>query len=187
MNAGPVSDGPATGAGDVATRAMPALRFGLARPEDVAALTGLEQLEAILRGDLPAPPMAATLSFWIESVGEGSVEFRGEPEAGFLNPMGTVHGGWAMTLLDSALGCAVHSTLRPGETYASLGTEVKFLRPLLPSTGQIRCTGTIVSRGQRTATAEGRLTDLAGRIYASGTTTCFIQAAEGRGTGTPPG
>ena len=104
-------------------------------------------------------------------------EFRGDPGPEYLNPMGTVHGGWAMTLLDSALGCAVHSVMERGERYASLGTEVKFLRPILPTTGQVRCIGVLISRGRRTATSEGRIEDQRGRILATGTSTCFITPA----------
>ncbi|WP_108661238.1 PaaI family thioesterase [Acuticoccus kandeliae] len=145
---------------------------------DAAALTGLAQLQRMARGEGPAPSMLETLGFRLAEVGEGVAVFEGEPGPHILNPMGTVHGGWAMTLLDSALGCAVHSTLKAGEIYASLGTEVKFLRPILPTTGPMRCTGTIVSRGRRTATSEGRLVDASGRLYASGTSTCFIQPME---------
>ncbi len=146
---------------------------------DAAAPTGLAQLQRMGRGEGPAPSRLETLGFHLAEVSEGFAAFEGEPGPHFLNPMGTVHGGWAMTLLDSALGCAVHSTLKAGEVYASLGTEVKFLRPILPTTGQMRCTGTIVSRGRRTATADGRLIDASGRLYATGTSTCFIQPAEG--------
>lgn len=164
-----------TPAATAASLDMPEARFGVSRPQDIMALTGIEQIRGIASGALPAPPMAATLRFWIADVSDGSVEFRGEPDRSFLNPMGTVHGGWAMTILDSALACAIHTTLAPGETLASLGTEVKFTRPILPDTGQVRCVGTVVSRGRRTASSEARLTDLAGRILATGTTTCFIQ------------
>lgn len=156
---------------------MPDVRFGMARPEDVGPLTGIEQLRSIPAGLVPAPTMARSMRQWIHAVEEGRVEFRGDPGPEYLNPMGTVHGGWAMTLLDSALGCAIHSVMERGERYASLGTEVKFLRPILPTTGQVRCIGVLVSRGRRTATSEGRIEDQRGRILATGTSTCFITPA----------
>jgi uncharacterized protein (TIGR00369 family) len=96
-----------------------------------------------------------------------------------LNPAGIVHGGWAMTLLDSALGCAVHTTLEKGEVFVSLDTSVRFIRAITPDTGQVRCIGRIQSRGRRIATAEGRIEDQKGRVLATGTTSCFIQKAGG--------
>ena len=154
---------------------MPDVPFGLARMDQVATLPGLEQINGIPAGTVPAPTMARTMQQWIHKATEGEVEFRGEPSGEFLNPMGLVHGGWTMTLLDSALGCAVHTMMGLGETYVSLGTEVKFIRPVLADIGQVRAIATVVSRGRRTATAEGRVEDRKGRILATGTTTCFIE------------
>jgi len=156
-------------------RQMPDIPFGLARPEQVMALTGLQQLQNLIAGDLPAPPMAGTMRQWISELAEGMAEFRGEPGEAYLNPMGLVHGGWTMSLLDSALGCSVQTVLAPGEAYSSLGTEVKFVRPVFPTTGQVRATAHVVTRGRRTVTASAQVQDRQGRILATGTSTCFIQ------------
>ncbi len=153
--------------------------FGLAAPDEVADKNGLEQLHAILSGALPAPTIARTMRQWITAAEPGHSEFRGEPSDDYLNPMGLVHGGWVMALLDSALGCAVQTTLAAGETYASIGTEVKFVRPLFGSSGQVKAVGRVESRGSRTATASARVHDSAGQLIATGTTTCFIRSVSG--------
>ncbi|WP_158968461.1 PaaI family thioesterase [Chachezhania sediminis] len=155
---------------------FPQIEFGVARPEQVAGMTGLETLRAVVEGRLPAPPMAQTMQQWIHHLDHGLAEFRGNPAVAYLNPMGIVHGGWTMALLDSALGCAVHTVLAPGETFSSLGTEVKFNRPVTHKTGQVRAVATVLSRGRRTATSEARVTDMDGRLLATGTTTCFIES-----------
>ncbi|GHG97163.1 PaaI family thioesterase [Pseudodonghicola xiamenensis] len=156
---------------------MPELAFGLADPRVAATMTGLEQMRAIVERRFPAPPIVEVMQQWIHEMGEGHVTFLGDPHARYLNPMGLIHGGWAMTLLDSALGCAVQTVLARGETYASLGTEVKFLRPILAETGQVRCRAEVENRGRNTATASGRIEDSTGRLLATGTTTCFIRSA----------
>lgn len=154
---------------------MPELTFGLADPAQAAQMTGLEQMQAIVAQRFPAPPIVEVMQQWIHELGEGHITFLGDPHPRYLNPLGLIHGGWAMTLLDSALGCAVQTTLARGETYASLGTEVKFIRPILPDTGQVRCLAEVQSRGRSTATAAGRIEDSAGRVLATGTSTCFIR------------
>lgn len=156
---------------------FPDIAFGRARPEQIAGLPGLEILRAIPAGKLPAPSMARAMRQWIHNVEDGHAEFRGNPGEDYLNPMCFVHGGWVMTLLDSALGCAVQTTLAAGQSYTSMGTEVKFIRPVLPDSGQLRAMADIVSRGRRSATAQARVEDASGRLYATGTTTCFIFAA----------
>lgn len=153
---------------------MPEVPFGTARPEQVLKLSGLEAIRAIPTGDLPAPTMARTLQQWIESADKGRAEFRGNPSKDYLNPMGLIHGGWAMALLDSAMGCAVQTILEKGEMYVSLGTEVKFLRPITAQTGQVRALGTVIDRTRQTASAEARIQDQSGRILATGTSTCFL-------------
>jgi len=153
---------------------MPDVPFGIARPDQVMRLSGLEVIRAIPTGEVPAPPMARTMQQWIERAEKGVVEFRGDPAEDYLNPMGLIHGGWTMALLDSVLGCAVHTILEAGETYVSLGTETKFLRPITLKTGQVRAIGSVIDRTRRTATAEARVEDCAGRILATGTTTCFL-------------
>ena len=161
-------------------RQMPDIPFGIARPEQVMALTGLQQLQNLIAGELPAPPMARTMRQWISELDEGMAEFRGEPSEAYLNPMGLVHGGWTMSLLDSALGCSVQTVLAPGETYSSLGTEVKFVRPIFSTTGQVRAAAHVVTRGRRTVTATAQVDDQQGRILATGTTTCFVQKLGGK-------
>lgn len=156
--------------------AMPELKYGLGDPALAATMTGLEQMQAIVAGQMPAPPIVETMGQWIHELETGRITFLGDPHPRYLNPMGLIHGGWAMTLLDSALGCAVQTTLSPEETFVSLGTEVKFIRPILAKTGQVRCMAEVQSRGRGTATASGRIEDSAGRLYATGTTTCYIRA-----------
>lgn len=156
---------------------MPDVPFGIARPEQVMGLSGLEAIRAIPTGALPAPPMARTLQQWIEAAEKGHAEFRGNPSKEYLNPMGLVHGGWTMALLDSAMGCAVQTILDAGELYVSLGTEVKFLRPITAKTGQVCAIGTVIDRTRQTASAEARVEDQSGRILATGTRTCFLSSA----------
>ncbi|MGX1305620.1 uncharacterized protein (TIGR00369 family) [Amorphus suaedae] len=141
---------------------------------ELPALTGLEQLQRIVDGRFPAPPMAAHLDFRLVEVAEGRARFEGTPRADFYNPLGTIHGGWAATLLDSALACAVHTTLAAGEAYTTLEIKVNMVRPIFDTSGPLTAEGTVVHRGQRTATSEARLVDASGRIHAHGSTTCLI-------------
>jgi len=157
----------------------PITTFGTARPGDLAGMTGLEQLNAMIEGRLPAPTMARTLGFTIVSVAEGRGEFAGTPGPEVLNPMGIVHGGWIMTLLDSALGCAVHTTLAPGEGYVSLDTQVKFVKAITPGSGRITVIGQVQTRGRQIATATGEARDAQGRILATGTSSCLIRQMPG--------
>jgi uncharacterized protein (TIGR00369 family) len=149
-------------------------RFGLATMEELAGLDGLGFLEAMIAGRLPAPPMAETLGFRLAAAEKGKVAFEGEPSAGLLNPLGGVHGGWALTLIDSAAGCAVHSTLPAGFGYTTIETKVNFSRPIAPDGGTVRCEGQVVTRGRRIATAEARLFSADGRVLAHGTSTLMI-------------
>jgi uncharacterized protein (TIGR00369 family) len=138
-------------------------------------MTGLEYMCAILDGRLPPPPIARTMGFAGAEAGEGRAVFVSEAAEFLYNPIGVVHGGFAMTLLDSALGCAVHTTLSRGERYTSLETKVNFVRPITEHTGRVRCEGTVVHRGRTVATAEGRLIEeRTGNLLAHGTTTCLI-------------
>jgi uncharacterized protein (TIGR00369 family) len=132
-------------------------------------------MQAVLARKLPPPPIAATMDFTGAEAEEGRVVFVGEPGEYLYNPIGVVHGGYAMTVLDSAMGCAVQTTLAKGEGYTSLETSVNFVRPITKETGRIRCEGKIVHRGARIATAEGRLiAEKTGKLLAHGTTTCMI-------------
>ncbi|MGJ8555993.1 MAG: PaaI family thioesterase [Sulfitobacter geojensis] len=157
---------------------MPDVPFGIARPEEVIGLSGLEAIRAIPTGVLPAPPMAQTMQQWIEAADKGHAEFRGDPSTAYLNPMGLIHGGWTMALLDSAMGCAVQTILDAGEIYVSLGTEVKFLRPITAKMGQVRAIGMVIDRTRQTASAEARVEDSTGRILATGTSTCFLNTVK---------
>ena len=143
----------------------------------VGGRSGLEVMRAIIAGELPAPPMAATLGFSIVEVEAGRAVFEVTPTEFHYNPIGVVHGGLALTLLDSALGCAVHTTLAAGDRYTTLETKVNMTRALTDGVGVVRCEGNIVHVGGRTATAEGRVVDADGRLYAHGTSTCLIMRA----------
>src|SRR2546423_6268032 len=134
-------------------------------------LSGLELLQKVVAGELPRPPMADLMNFDLVEVGEGSAVFSAQPAEYHYNPIGVVHGGLAATLLDSAMGCAVHSTLPAGAAYTTLEIKVNFIRAITMKTGPVRCEAKVIHVGARTATAEGRLVDEAGRLYAHGTTT----------------
>lgn len=144
-------------------------------PLDVVARDGgLKVMRAMLAGDLPAPSMSQTLKFGLTEVEEGRVVFKGLPTADHLNPLGTVHGGWTATIMDSALGCAVFSVVQPGEAYTTVEFKVNLVRPVLPGMGEVFCEGRIVHRGRTIATAEAWLRDGAGKLLAHGTETCAI-------------
>ena len=137
-------------------------------------LSGLEYLRRIVAGELPRPPIGALMGFGIAELEEGRAVFTAEPAEFHYNPIGVVHGGLAATLLDSAMGCAVHSTLPAGAGYTTLEIKVNYVRPLTAETGLVRCEARVIYVGGRTATAEGRVLDASGKLYAHGTTTCLI-------------
>ncbi len=137
-------------------------------------LSGLEYLQKIVAGELPPPPIGALMNFRISELSEGRVVFVVEPAEYHYNPIGVVHGGVAATLLDSAMGCAVHSTLPAGSSYTTLEIKVNYIRPMTADTGLVRCEANIIHVGSRTATAEGRIVDQKGKLYAHGTTSCII-------------
>lgn len=137
-------------------------------------LLGLEYLQKIVAGELPRPPIAALMNFNITELSEGRAVFTVEPAEYHYNPIGVVHGGLASTLLDSAMGCAVHSTLPVGAGYTTLEIKVNYIRPMTAETGRVRCEAKVIHVGGRTATAEGRIEDERGKLYAHGTTTCII-------------
>lgn len=143
-------------------------------------LSGLDALRAMMRGELPPPPIAIILGLALVEVREGEVVFAVNPAEYHYNPIGVVHGGLAATLCDSALGCAIHSTLPAGTGYTTLELKVNFVRALTRDTGPVRCTGTVIHLGGRIATAEARVTDAAGTLYAHATTTCLIMRPAAR-------
>ncbi len=137
-------------------------------------LSGLEYLQKIVAGELPPPPIGVLMNFRIAELSEGHAVFTVEPAEYHYNPIGGVHGGVAATLLDSAMGCAIHSTLPAGVGYTTLEIKVNYLRAMSSDTGLVRCEANIIHVGGRTATAEGKIVDTKGRLYAHGTTTCII-------------
>ncbi|HYT27268.1 MAG TPA: PaaI family thioesterase [Actinomycetota bacterium] len=137
-------------------------------------MAGIDVLRAIVRGDLPAPPIAGLMDLRIAEVAEGRVVFETQPAEYHYNPIGMVHGGLACTLCDSAMGCAVQSTLPAGTGYTTLELKVNFVRPMTVTTGVVRCEAAVVSAGSRVATAEARVVDAAGRLYSHATATCLI-------------
>lgn len=142
---------------------------------DPATLDGFEQLQAMARGDLPAAPIADTLGFaGFEVPDRGTAVFELDPELRHYNPIGSMHGGVFATLLDSACGCAVHSTLAVGEGYTSLDLTVKFLRAVTVDSGRLRAVGRVLQRGRRTALAEAQLYDASDRLVAHATSSCMI-------------
>jgi len=147
---------------------------GTAPREKVIGMTGMQVFEAIFAGDLPAPPIGETMDFIPIHMEPGIAVFQGRPQLRHYNPLGTVHGGWFCTLLDSALGCAVHTTLPAGKGYTTLELKVNMLRALTDSVALVRAEGKVIHAGRQVATAEGRIIGPDGKIYAHATTTCMI-------------
>ncbi len=142
--------------------------------EAAREMSGLEYLRAMARAELPGVPMASLMGFGVAEIEEGRVIFECVPGEQHYNPIGSVHGGLACTLFDSAMGCAVHSALPAGVGYTTVELKVNFLRPISVQTGKLSCEGTTIHVGGRIATAEARLTDEAGKLYGHATTTCMI-------------
>jgi uncharacterized protein (TIGR00369 family) len=152
---------------------------------DLAQLDGLSALRAMIAGELPAPPIATLLGFDLVEVDEGRVVFAVEPGDQHYNPIGMVHGGLAATLIDSATGCAVHSTLPAGTGYTTTDVQVRFVRPITRDTGRIECVGQVVHRGRTLATAEARLS-AGDRLLAHGTASLLILPSVARTGSTAP-
>lgn len=155
-------------------------KIGVARPEQVAGKSGLEIMQALLHGELPAPPISETLGFALIEVGDGHAVFQGEPQFKHYNPLGTVHGGWYATLLDSALGCAVQTKLSAGMGYTTAELGLNIVRSASDKTGPLRAIGKVIHSGRQMATAEARIVGPDGKLYAHATTTCFIFDATAR-------
>lgn len=147
--------------------------------EKLAERSGLETLQAIFSGELPPPPIGETLDFVPIHIERGKAVFQGRPSKKHYNPLGGVHGGWFATLLDSAVGCAIHSTLDPGQGYTTLELKVNYVRPLTDDVRLVRAEGKTIHVGRQIATAEGRLSGPDGRLYAHASTTCLIFQHQG--------
>jgi uncharacterized protein (TIGR00369 family) len=138
------------------------------------AIGGLAFFKKMMAGELPPPPLVALLGFRLVEVESGRVVFAGTPAETFYNGLGVAHGGYAATMLDSALGCAINSTMPPGRLFTTLELKINYTRPLRREVGEVRCEAKVIHAGNRTATSEARIVDAAGKIYAHGTTTCIV-------------
>ena len=147
---------------------------GVATPEQIAGKSGLEVMEAMLRGEIPYAAIAKTLNFQIIEVSHGRAVFQGAPLPEHLNPMGTIHGGWYATLLDSALGCSVHTMMPPGRGYTTADLGVNLVKAIGTKVQRVRAEGRVLHCGRQLATAEARLVGPDGTLYAHATTTCLV-------------
>jgi uncharacterized protein (TIGR00369 family) len=147
---------------------------GVATREQIAGKTGLEVMQGLLSGQLPYASIAKTLNFVVMDVGPGLAVFQGTPGLDHMNPLGTVHGGWFATLLDSALGCAVHTMMPPGRGYTTADLSVKLVKALTPKVQRVRAIGQVVHCGRQLATAEARLVGPDGTLYAHASTACLV-------------
>jgi uncharacterized protein (TIGR00369 family) len=153
-------------------------KYGVVTPDILKSYDGLGFLKAIIGGTLPQPPISELLGFHLVEAEDGRATFEGVPKFRHYNPIGTVHGGFAATLLDSALGCAIFSTLAKGDTWTTLDLKLNFVRAMTKDTGPVRAEGRIIHRGRKVATSEGDLKDRAGKLYAHATTTCMVFPAK---------
>ena len=152
-----------------------------AKPETIVGMTGREFMQALIDGKLPPPSIAETLSFRLVEIGDGYAVFEGETGPHLLNPLGTVHGGWVLTLIDSASGCAAHSMLPAGFGIATIETKANFTRPIYKDTGRVRTEARVIVRGRQIITAEARVLDSDGRVLAHGTSTVMVVANKSDG------
>lgn len=153
---------------------MADFKYGVVTPDILKTYDGLGFAKAIADGTLPQPPICEVLNFRLIEVENGRAAFEGVPGFHHYNPIGTVHGGFAATLLDSALGVAIFSTLAKGDAWTTLELKVNYVRAMSKDTGPVRAEGRILHRGRTVATAEGDIKDGAGKLYAHATTTCMI-------------
>lgn len=150
------------------------LGIGTIPREDVSLYSGIELLQRLIDGHYPAPPIGERLNFGLSEVSEGRAVFRGLPGERHLNPLGSVHGGWTGTIMDSALACAVQTLLARGEAYTTVEYKVNLTRPITARTGEVVCEGRVVSKGRTIAVSEATLKDKNGKLLAFGTETCTI-------------
>jgi uncharacterized protein (TIGR00369 family) len=148
--------------------------FGVTPPEEIVRLTGFEFLDGMRSGRLPLPPIMERLNYLFTVVEPGRVVMEGEPLEAFLNPIGTIHGGWHATLLDSVMACAIQTTFPAGKTYTTVEMKLNYVRGVLPTTGRVIAEGRVVHPGNRIATSEGKLLSTEGKLLAHGTETCAI-------------
>ncbi|MDO9383223.1 MAG: PaaI family thioesterase [Hyphomicrobiaceae bacterium] len=154
----------------------PPARFGLIPLTELTSLRGMDVLQGMLAGRYPMPPIQEASGFALTQIEPGQAVFMGTPQQRFYNPISTVHAGWTSTVLDSAMACAVWSTLEAGLGFTTMEFKISLVRPITVETGPIRAESNLLSRGKRAATAEARMTDGAGRLLAHATTTCIIFA-----------
>ncbi len=147
---------------------------GVSPIETLRAQSGLDFLRGILEGRVPRPPITDTLNFYLLEVERGRAVFQGTPKPAYFNPLGSIHGGWTATLLDSCMACAVHATLAAGQGYTTVEFKLNIVRPVMPDSGPLRAEGKVINAGRTIATSEGRLVDASGKLYAHGTETCLI-------------
>ena len=148
--------------------------YGVSPMQTMVSMSGMEFLQAMIDGKLPTAPIMKTLKFALTKIEPGVAVFEGIPDFDTYNPIGSVHGGYIGTLLDSALGCCVHTMMTAGQAYTTLEFKVSFIKAVTRDTGPVRAEGRVLNVGRRAATAEARLTDAAGRLLAHGTTTCLV-------------
>jgi len=147
---------------------------GFLKPEHVLNMSGLDIMQAVRRGELPTGPMAITMNYMLMEIEPGRAVLQGNPTESVLNVQGTVHGGWFASILDGAVGNAIHSMLPPGKGYTTLDLSVKMTRALTPKVGRVRAIGTVIQVGRKVATAEGKILGPDGKLHAFATTTCMI-------------
>lgn len=145
-------------------------------PRDLASLSGLELMQGMMSGKFPRAPIAELMAMSGSKVGPGWVEFVGEPGLQHYNPIGSVHGGYAATLLDSCMGCAIHTSLAAGFGYTTIDLNITYVRGMTAATGKVTARGEVLSSGRRVATARGTLVDAGGKLLATGVTTCLVFA-----------
>ena len=153
---------------------VPGPKYGVATIDTMKSMSGLEFMMGIARGEVPAAPIAKALGFRAHEFSHGRAVFRGTPSIDVYNPIGSVHGGWAGALLDSCMGCAVHTTLPQGMGYTTLEYKINLVRGMTVDTGEVEAIGTVINAGKRVGVSEGTIRDAKGNVLAHGTTTCLI-------------
>ena len=154
------------------------MTYGMVPPDVLLSYDGLGFLQAMISGKIPQPPIGQRVNFHLIEAEKGRVVFEGHPARDLYNPIGSVHGGFAATLLDSCTGCAIFTTLTKGETWTTLELKVNYVRAISVDTGPVRAEGRLIHRGRTISTSEGDIKDRTGKLYAHATTTCMIFPAK---------